>query len=372
MILTCSIISLFIWVVILVLPWRPWGTKEHFDHLSPESDIKEGMITVLIPARNEEKMLRHSIPSILGQSPNVKMVVVDDCSTDNTYNTAKELIKDRGIVISGSLPPKGWSGKLWALEQGLDHVGTKYVLLMDADIVLERGIISPALSYVEENGLDLFSLMAHLHMKSPVEMLFMPAFIYFFKLLYPFALSNKQGSWVAAAAGGFILTKPSALKEIGGFSSIKGAVIDDCSLAKRFKLYGKRTFIGLTKKIRSIRRYPGIGKVWRMVERSAYYQLRYNILLLVLTTILMVEAFIVPICGVLSFDLLTFVISSSALLIMYISYLPLLRYYALDKWLCFTLGPVAAMYMAMTWSSAIRYYFGKGTKWKGRPIVEKK
>ncbi len=366
MILTFSIISLLIWIVILVLPWRPWGTKEHFDHLGPESDIKEGMLTVLIPARNEEKMLRHSLPSILGQSPNVKVVVVDDCSTDNTYKTAQELIKDRGIVISGSLPPEGWSGKLWALEQGLDHIGTKYVLLMDADIVLEMGIVSSALSYVEKNGIDFFSLMANLHMESLVERLFMPAFIYFFKLLYPFGLSNQQKSWVAAAAGGFILTKPSTLKEIAGFSSIKDAIIDDCSLAKRFKQYGKRTFIGLTTKIRSIRRYPSILKVWKMVERSAYHQLKYNIFLLVLTTVLMTEAFIIPICGILSFDFLTFVISSFALFIMSISYLSILRYYALEKWLCFTLAPVAAMYMAMTWSSAIRYHFGKGAKWKDR------
>ncbi len=359
-------LSLFLWILILLLPWQPWRTKERFDSCEGCEREVLGELTVLIPARNEAASIKHSLTSLLSHSEELKIIVIDDCSDDGTDKVAKEILGDRGKVIGGTNPPHGWSGKLWALEQGLREVKTKYVLLLDADIVVERGIVSSALSFMMKNKIDLFSLMAWLHMKHPVERLFLPAFVYFFKLIYPFSLVNKKGHFVAAAAGGFILTKTTLLRQLGAFSSIRDCIIDDCNLARLVKRNGGTLFLGLTHCVKSIRQYKGLDEIWKMVERTAYTQLGYNPVLLLIVTILMVLAFVVPVLGIVYGSILTLVISFLTLFIMAISYRPVLKYYFLPDWLCFTLPLVAVFYMGMTWSSAAKYYLGQGAAWKGR------
>ncbi len=360
------LLSLVLWITILLLPWQPWRTKERFD----SCEVREGKllrdVTVLIPARNEAASIHHCLTSLLGQPGELRIIVVDDCSDDCTGRVARDILGDRGKVIRGTPPPQGWSGKLWALEQGLREVKTSYVLLLDADIVVEKGVVSSALSFMMKNNIDLFSLMAWLHMKLPVERLFLPAFVYFFKLIYPFSLVNKKGHFVAAAAGGFILTKTTLLRQTGAFSAIRDCIIDDCNLARLVKRNGGALFLGLTHCVKSIRQYKGLDEIWKMVERTAYVQLGYSPWLLLTTTGLMALAFVVPFIGLFHGHYLTFVMSFLTLFAMAISYRPVLKYYFLPDWLCLSLPLVAVMYMAMTWSSAMKYYFGAGASWKGR------
>jgi len=356
------------WLAIILLPWKPYSTREHLDRCHFKNGHSLGEVTVLIPARNEALTLKESLPSVLSQGPDLKVIVVDDCSEDDTSLVAKDILGSQGEVIKGRPCPEGWSGKLWALEQGLAHVKTPFVLLMDADILLEDGILYSALSSLKELRVDMVSLMAWLRMDNLVEKLFMPAFIYFFKLLYPFKLANGPSRLIAAAAGGFILVKSDTLRNIGAFSSIKEAIIDDCTLARSIKKSGGRIFIGLTKCVRSIRQYSHLADIWQMVSRTAYTQLHYNPALLVVATLLMVVAFVVPIVGLFSSQFSTTIISFSALFVMFVSYLPVLRYYNLSPILGLTLPFVAFLYLAMTWSSAWQHYFGKGVHWRGRYI----
>ena len=372
MLLILLVISLLFWCIILLLPWRPWSTKESFDRCNGHIPLSSlDTLTVLIPARNEAPQLGKILPSILSQGTGITVLVVDDCSDDETAEVATKILDSQGVVIKGKPLQEGWVGKLWALEQGLKHVKTKYILLMDADIVLERGILSSVLSFMEKKDIDFFSLMAWLNMEYFLERLFMPAFVYFFKLLYPFKLANKKGNFVAAAAGGFILTKTEILKNIGAFSTLKGSIIDDCTLAQKVKDRGYTTFVGLTKCVKSIRKYQNLATIWHMVERTAYTQLLYNPFLLILATFLLVTCFIVPTVGLFSCNLLTLVISLTTLFIMYISYVPVLRYYDLNPLIGVTLPFVASLYLAMTWSSAVRYYLGVGAAWKGRKYINK-
>jgi len=368
--LALAVISFILWIIIISVPWKPWTTQEHFDRCHYKSHTYLDDVTVLIPARNEAEQLKKTLPSILSQGEGIFVIVVDDCSDDDTQEVATHILKENGLVIRGKPLPEGWSGKLWALEQGLPYVKTNYILLLDADIILKEKVLSSALSDMRKKRIDFFSLMAYLQMTSLVERLFMPAFVYFFKLLYPFKLANRKGFFVAAAAGGFILTKTAVLKSVGAFSSIKGAIIDDCTLAKKVKQKNFSTFIGLTKCVKTIRKYETLGAIWRTVERTAYTQLKHNPFLLLLVTLLMVIAFLVPVAGLISGlitpSYLTLVISSLTLFIMFISYKPILRYYEQNSLTGLALPFVATFYLAMTWSSALKYYLGKGASWKGR------
>ncbi len=369
--------SLFLWIIILILPWKPWSTKQAFEPLdSIINDISLRDVTVLIPARNEEEILSKTLPSVINQGDRLNIIVIDDQSDDKTREISQKLLnkykyKINGVVIKGRKKPRQWSGKLWALHQGLERVKTEYVLLLDADIYLQHNILKSALKFLQENNLAMFSLMAMLKMDNLVERLFIPSFIYFFKLLYPFSLINKEKSFVAGAAGGFILTKTSILKEIDAFESLKGALIDDCTLAKLIKQKGYKIFLALTHGIASIRAYDSLGKIWQMVSRTAYTQLNYNPFLLIFVSFLMIISFFVPIVGIFSFNTKFVFISGCTLIIMAISYMPVLRYYGLNLFWAFSLSIVGIFYLFMTLSSAKNYYFGKKAEWKGRVYSKK-
>ncbi|MBW2624462.1 MAG: glycosyltransferase, partial [Deltaproteobacteria bacterium] len=201
--LTClAIAGACIWIVILLLPWRPWATSESLDAAPdfPEEDLRN--ITVLIPARNEAEVIETTLAGLKTQGEGLKIILVDDQSADGTARAARASAEENLRVVSGEHPKAGWSGKLWALEQGLKHVDTELLLLLDADIELKPDILQTLRKKMQEDGLQLISLMVTLRMVSFWERLLMPAFIYFFKMLYPFRLSNSTFPWVAAAAGG--------------------------------------------------------------------------------------------------------------------------------------------------------------------------
>jgi len=358
--------GLCIWGIILLLPWRPWSTRETLDtdaDTIPGNDLSR--ITALIPARNEADVIEQTLQSLTSQGQGLRIILIDDQSTDQTA----AIVLNTGIpglkIVPGQPLPEGWSGKLWALEQGRMEIKTELVLLLDADIRLLPGTLRALLQKLDRDQLDLVSLMAHLDMQGFWEKLLIPAFVFFFKLLYPFRLSNAPASRVAAAAGGCILVKKAILEKINAFTSLRKSLIDDCALARRIKDNGGRTWIGLTHSAISLRPYHNLKEIWDMVARSAFTQLRYSWVLLVLCTLLMTVAFLLPLIQVLTLK----PAGIATLVLMMLCYLPTLRYYGIHpRWGC--LLPVTGiLYLGMTWASACRHLYRKGSTWKGRNYI---
>ncbi len=359
-------IGALVWLAIILLPWRPWDTREVLDSTSSLLDADLSDITVLIPARNEAHVIGTTLSSLKTQGHGLAIVLVDDRSTDGTVALAQASGMENLRIVSGESLPDHWSGKLWALEQGFRHVKTPLTLLLDADIKLGPGIVGVLRGRLKENSLHLISLMAQMRMTSFWERLLMPAFVYFFKMLYPFRLSNSGFSGVAAAAGGCILLETRVIKEMGGFGLIRHELIDDCALAKRVKSLGRRTWIGLTHSIDSLRSYEKLAGIWDMVARTGFCQLRYSATLLLGTTVIMLLAFWLPVAGFFFPTVIAKIVSAATFGTLVLSYLPTVTFYRLPKRWALALPLIATLYLAMTWSSAVRFWFGEGSAWKGR------
>jgi len=356
-------VAAFIWLLTALLPWQPWRNREVLEG-DTKLPIDLKAVTVVVPARNEAAVIAGTLSAFKGIE--IPLILVDDDSDDATVTIA-ESVGLNNLRIIHSLPlPSGWSGKLWAQEQGLNAVTTEFTLLLDADIYLQTGILNSLQAKQQQGDFQFVSLMALLKVDSFWEKLLMPAFIYFFKMLYPFHLSNKISSQVAAAAGGCILVKTDVLREIGGMASIKNAVIDDCSLAKKVKQAGYKTWIGLTHDVLSQRPYNSLAEIWDMVARTAYTQLFYSKLLLLTCTLTLLLMYIFPLWGIFFTSGLAWQLSFVALLIMLSLYVPTLRFYELSwRWTLF-MPMIAGLYLLMTWTSALRYWRGERSRWKGR------
>jgi hopene-associated glycosyltransferase HpnB len=291
---------------------------------------------------------------------------VDDQSTDETASLALSKLATGLKVIKGEPLPYGWTGKLWALEQGWRNTNTELVLLLDADIELEPRMVGMLKQKMIDEQLDLVSIMARLRMETFWEKLLSPAFVYFFKLIYPFSIGNSPNSTFGVAAGGCILVRSDALRGTGAFRSIRNAIIDDCSLAGSIKKSGGRTWIGLSHSVQSHRPYERLTSFSEMVERTAFTQLRYSIWLLLATTFAMLLAFWFPWAGLLSSSLTGRGFAVVGVFAMLTSYLPTLRYYRRSILWAPMLPFIAGLYLLMTWSSAMRYWRGQRSEWKGR------
>lgn len=356
--------GLVIWSGILLLPWRPWSTRESFNADPAQRKDLSG-VTVLIPARNEAQIITHTLEALQQQGSNLNVVVIDDNSTDDTRSVVQRSSMANLTVIGGETLPPGWSGKLWALEQGRRIAQTPNILLLDADILLQPGTIPGLLEKMQRDGLQMVSLMAWLRMVSLWEKLLMPAFIFFFKLLYPFHLANSDSRIIAAAAGGCILISSDSLSGIGGFAALKSELIDDCALARRIKNSGGRTWIGLTHAAISRREYNNLGSVWKMVARTAFTQLHHSAFLLGVCTLAMVCAFVLPILSLTGTGY-SFCFSLFTLALMAAGYLPTLKFYGLGWYWALLLPIIGIIYLLMTWDSAIRHWRGTGATWKDR------
>ena len=359
--------GLLIWLVITLLPWRPWSVRETLDSrieaADPEVDLSA--ITVLIPARNEAEHIGQTLRA-LQQGKGLQVVLVDDQSTDNTGGAARASGLQNLRILPGSAPPAGWSGKLWALEQGRRRIDTRYILLLDADIRLRAGIIAALLQKAGADDLKMVSLMAQLKMTAALEKLLLPAFIFFFKLVYPFHLSNRPRSRMAAAAGGCILLERRALERLGGFACIKQALIDDCALAKKLKQQGHAIWTGLTHSAVSLRDYRNLANIWHMVQRTAYTQLAHSPWWLLLCVVLLIAAFILPVIALMQNNPAMRLLGLATLSLQTGCYLPTLRYYGLHPALALSLPLAGLLYLLMTLHSALQHHFGKGACWKGR------
>jgi len=351
---------------LLLLPWRPWRNREIRETEGSGREECLGDVTVLIPARNEAQVIGRTMASVAAQGADLKILLIDDCSTDGTADHARKAAGDTLRILPGRPLPRGWGGKLWALEQGRHLVDTPMTLLLDADIELDPGILGTLRAAMRKEDLPFVSLMAMPPMGTFREKLLMPAFVYFFKMLYPFALANKPSSKIAAAAGGCILLETRLLQDIGGFETMKEAVIDDCELARRVKSSGNRIWVGLTRSVRSVRPYRSLREIGNMVARTAYTQLRYSPTLLVLCTLAMGVAFWVPIVAMFSMNTAVMWLAAGAMFAMVLSYLPTLGFYGRSRIWALCLPMIATFYLFMTWTSAIRFWKGERTRWKGR------
>ena len=365
--LAISAFAALIWFVILALPWRPWRNGETLEPgLADPSERDLSGITVLIPARNESGVIVQTLRGLTRQGHGLKVVLVDDASDDGTAEIARQVAGLELTLVNSQSLPAGWSGKLWALEQGASHVNTDWTLLLDADIVLAPGMVAALLDKAVQDRRQFVSIMASLRMESVWEKLLMPAFVYFFKLLYPFRLANSAYPHVAAAAGGCILLETRLIAEIGGFAAIRGAIIDDCNLAKQVKQRGHRIWIGQSHAVVSSRSYRQLKPIWDMVARCAYTQLLYSSVLLVLCTVLQAALFIGPLLGILWGEGLARVWSVAAYAAMAVSYWPTLHYYRRNASWALLMPVIDLCFIGMTWTSAWRYWRGVRSHWKNR------
>ncbi|WP_432046989.1 glycosyltransferase [Streptomyces asiaticus] len=345
-------------------------------------------VAVVVPARDESAVLPASLPSLLAQDyPGpAEIFLIDDGSSDGTGKLARELADEHGglplTVDSPGEPGPGWTGKLWAVRHGMalattrlatdrkDGGGVDYLLLTDADIAHEPDSLRELVRAAETNGLDLVSQMARLRVVTYWERLIVPAFVYFFAQLYPFRWVNRPRGRTAAAAGGCVLLRREAAERAGVPEAIRQAVIDDVALARTVKRSGGRIWLGLADRVDSVRPYPRLGELWRMVSRSAYTQLRHNPLLLLVTVAGLAVVYLVPpaavVAGVLTGRPVPLALGAAAWALMAGSYIPMLRYYRQTLWLAPLLPLTALLYLLMTVDSAVRHHLGQGAAWKGR------
>ena len=322
-------------------------------------------VDIVVPARDEAHTIAAAIGSLLAQDYRGKfqVILVDDNSTDGTAVMAGASANLTVITLQSK--PAGWSGKLWALSQGVEASQAPVLLFADADIVHDPRHLSSLVAKLLQSRLELVSEMVHLHCTSLAERALVPAFVYFFQMLYPFSRVNDPSSSVAAAAGGTVLIRREALQRIGGIEAIKNHLIDDVALATSVKKSGP-IFLGHSGLAASIRPYPNFADIWQMISRTAFTQLRYSPPLLALTLLALTVVWLVPAGAILfghgrqlAFGLAAFGLSA-------VSYIPTLARYGRNRLWALALPLIALFYMAATCGSALNYWRGRGARWKSR------
>jgi hopene-associated glycosyltransferase HpnB len=412
-VLGLMLLSLTIWLALLCFRGQFWRLDQQLE--VTETPLKSlPVVCAVVPARNEAELLPTSLRSLLLQDypGSFNVFLVDDRSTDRTANFAEGVAHAVGKpqqlhIISGESLPPGWSGKLWAVEQGIKNASLfapDYFFLTDADIEHDVSNLSRLVAKAEQENLDLVSVMVRLRCESFWEKLLIPAFVFFFQKLYPFRWVNNPNSSTAAAAGGSILIAREALERIGGIQVIRQALIDDCALADAVKKSGGvgsgewgvenqedagkfsfsvsprlpvsvssptgRIWLGLSTLTRSLRPYDSLATIWDMIARTAYTQLNYSPLLLLGTLVGMPLIYLVaPVGMILGVVWGNWAIALTGLLgwlLMTLAYYPTIRFYKCSFWLAFSLPAIAFLYTLMTLDSALRHWQGRGGGWKGR------
>jgi len=411
-VLGLMLLSLTIWLGLLCFRGQFWRVDQQLE--VTETQLKSlPVVCAVVPARNEADLISTSLRSLLLQDypGSFNVFLVDDRSTDRTANFAEGVAHAVGKpqqlhIITGETLPPGWSGKLWAVEQGINSASLfapDYFLLTDADIEHDPGNLRRLVAKAVQEDLDMVSVMVRLRCESFWEKLLIPAFVFFFQKLYPFRWVNNPNNPTAAAAGGSILIAREALERIGGIQVIRQALIDDCALADAVKKSGGvgsrewgvgkqdrrdnhaqcpmpnapcpmpnqgRIWLGLSTLTCSLRPYDSLATIWDMVARSAYTQLNYSPLLLLGTLVAMPLIYLVPpVCVILGAVWGNWAIAFTGLLgwlLMAFAYYPTIRFYKCSPWLAFSLPAIAFLYILMTLDSALRHWQGRGGTWKGR------
>ena len=363
-----AFLSLAAWIWLLLARHRFWRSAPE---LPPQKPAATPAVDVVVPARDEAATIAASLGSLLEQNyaGEVRIVLVDDGSTDSTAAIAGRLAAQaaprRLTVLRGQPAPPGWSGKLWALAQGIASTSAEFLLLSDADIVHAPGHLAAMIAKVEAGSFDLVSEMVALRCESLAERALVPAFVFFFQLLYPFAAVNDAKQKVAAAAGGAMLVRRSALERIGGIAAIKGALIDDVTLAAAIKPGGP-IWLGHSTLARSLRAYPAFADIGRMVARTAFVQLRFSALLLAGTVLGMSLLFFAPPLAVLFGAPTAKLAGLAAWVLSAALYTPTLRRFRRSLLWATALPLIGGFYIAATIGSALDHWLGRGVVWKGR------
>lgn len=360
--------SLSIWLGLAFARGGFWRTGQP----NRAATARERSVIAVIPARNEAETIGTAVTSLLAQefSPPLKIVVVDDQSTDRTAEIAQAAAREAGraadlTIIHGEPLPSGWTGKVWAMAQGAaraEQFHADFLLLTDADIRHGSSSLADLAAIAESRGCDLTSFMVKLVCRTPAERLLIPAFVFFFFKLYPPAWTASDRFRTAGAAGGCMLIRSEVLRQIGGFASIRGAVIDDCALARAVKQSRGRLWLGLTEEAESIRPYGSFAEIGRMISRTAFYQLRHSPLLLAATIAGLGLTYVAPPLLALRGNRF----GAAAWLVQIGTYLPMVRFYRLSPLWALSLPAAACFYMGATLHSAVSYWRGRGGAWKGR------
>jgi hopene-associated glycosyltransferase HpnB len=368
-----SVLPLAIWLGLILAHGRFWTCGERDDRdVAPEPAAWPSVVAV-VPARDEADVIARSVGSLLAQDypGDFRVILVDDSSSDGTAEVARAEAERLGraerlqLLVGEPLPP-GWTGKLWAVHQGAlkaQEQAPKYLWLTDADIGHAPDNLRALAARAEAGGLVLTSLMAELHCRTLAERFLVPAFVYFFQMVYPFARVNRPGP-AAAAAGGVMLADRLALERAGGIAAIRKALIDDCALGALMKRQGP-IWLGLTHRATSLRPYATIGQIGRMVSRSAYAQLDYSPLKLIGVVLGMGLVYMAPVAA-LFLGGAAAMLGLATLLLMAFSFQPMLRFYRVSPLWGLVLPAIGLAYTVFTVQSAVQMWRGKGGLWKGR------
>jgi hopene-associated glycosyltransferase HpnB len=366
-----SILAIGIWTYLILFRGGFWREMPKPAPEGLPADWPD--VVAVIPARNEADVIGQSMAALLAQDYPGKLtaILVDDSSSDGTGSVAERLLSSRHrlTVIRNDALPQGWTGKLWAVHRGLAEAErlapeAQYVLLTDADILHEKSSLRHLVTRAEQGRFKLVSLMARLKTVTVAEKALIPAYVFFFQKLYPFAWVNDPKRKIAGAAGGCMLVERAALKEIGGIAAIRDQLIDDCALGKAMKSKGP-IWLGLAEDVVSLRGYPGWGDVWMLVARSAFTQLGFRAGMLAVTVLSMTATYVLA-PALFLFDPSARVMAAVATFMMLFAYQPTLRYYRLSPAWALALPAIAMFYTAATVDSAVRYWSGRGGAWKGR------
>jgi hopene-associated glycosyltransferase HpnB len=372
-------LSCIIWVYLLAARGGFWRAAQRDDArlTTGAEDVPWPSVVAVIPARNEAMVIGGTIGSLLRQDypGSLAIIVVDDHSIDDTAAAARHAAaagsaSDRVTVLAAPVLPDGWTGKLWAMHHGVSQARAlpeppDYLLLSDADIHYADETLTELVRRAVRDCLLLTSLMAKLRCQSLVERALIPAFIFFFQMLYPFAWVNRADRATAAAAGGCMLVHRRSLQAAGGIEAIRGELIDDCALARLLKDHGP-IWLGLTERVHSVRAYASLAEMRRMIVRCAYAQLRFSPWLLAGATAAMIITYLAPPALVLFGSGAARLLGALAWAQMALALQPTLRLYAVSPWWGLALPVIAATYVVFMLDSAYQHRRGRGGEWKGR------
>jgi hopene-associated glycosyltransferase HpnB len=367
-------LPLMIWLYLLLFHSGFWLLRERDTAPVSEPDSWPSVVAV-VPARNEADVIQGSIASLVAQDypGEFRIVLVDDQSDDGTGDLARGLNSGRLTVLSGAARPPGWTGKLWAMKQGSDHAVAsrpEFLWFTDADIAHSPDNLRNLVARAQSGNKVLVSLMVRLSCKTTAEHFLIPAFVFFFDMLFPFGAVNNPASRVAAAAGGCMLARRENLQKAGGIEAIRHNIIDDCALGRAMKTQGP-VWLGLTDRAVSLRPYEHIADIRHMVTRSAYAQLGYSPLVLAGTMLGLGLVYLAPVMTALFAWGVSQMAGWLAWIIMAVMYQPMLRFYRLSPLWGLALPLIGIFYAAFTLESAIQHWSGRGGMWKGRAQAPK-
>lgn len=372
--LAIALLALMIWLWLALAHAGFWRIE--VDPIPSAPAVWPDVVAV-IPARDEEETIPQTLYSLWSQDypGGLRIVVVDDHSQDRTAEAALRLAREMGrenelqLVLAEPLPP-GWTGKVWAMQQGLSRgvdpdEAARYILFSDADICHGPNALQELVCRAEASSCDLASFMVRLQCRTAAERLMMPAFVFFFRMLYPFRRINAPSNRLAGAAGGTMLVRRDALVRIGGLTCIRKELIDDCALAHEIKQGGNRIWLGLSAASCSTRRYSRLSEILQMIARTAYTQLRCSPLRLSGCAVGLALVYLAPPL-LLTAGGFAAVLGGLAWLLMSLLYLPMVRFYRQSALWAFLLPFITLLYLWATLLSAWRYHRGRGGQWKGR------